>query len=135
VAPGTAGTLAALPLAWAVNKLPLPLHLAALLASLPAAAWICGRAAADSGQEDPGWITLDEMLGFLVATFRVPASVGVYGAAFVLFRLFDILKPPPAGWADRQLAGGWGILLDDIFAGLFARLAVLGLTWLGVPGL
>jgi phosphatidylglycerophosphatase A len=128
VAPGTAGTLVAVPLAWALSLAPLWPRLALVAAALPPAAWICGAAARQDGGKDPGWVVLDEILGFLVATAFVPAGPAVYLAAFLLFRLFDIIKPPPAGGIDRRLAGGWGILLDDVAAGLYTALclALLG---------
>lgn len=131
-APGSAGTLVAVPLAWVWERLPVPIHLVLLLALLPVAALVCGRAAAAAGAHDPGWIVLDEMVGFWFAVALVPPSFAVYGAGFVLFRLFDILKPPPIGWLDRAVPGGWGILLDDVAAGLCTRLALGFLSGLGV---
>ncbi len=123
-APGTAGTLAAVPLAWLWTHLPVAGHLALLLVAVPAAAWLCGVAARQSAQKDPGWIVLDEMVGFWVAVALVPPSLFAYGVAVVLFRVFDILKPPPAGWIDRRIGGGWGIVLDDVAAGLMARVVL-----------
>lgn len=134
VAPGTAGTLAAVPFAWAFAHLPPTLHLLLLAASLPAAAAICGRAARLDGRADPGWIVLDEMLGFWVAVALLPPRPATLAAGFVLFRLFDIVKPPPAGWLDRNLKGGWGILLDDVAAGLWTRLVLGALPWFSAPG-
>ncbi|MHB8764200.1 MAG: phosphatidylglycerophosphatase A family protein [Deferrisomatales bacterium] len=131
-APGTAGTLAAMPVAWLLDRLPDPVHLAALAAALPLAAWVCGAAARAEGGGDPGWVVLDEMVGFWVAVALVPPSLVSYGLAFVLFRLFDILKPPPAGWIDRHVTGGWGILLDDVAAGLMTRAALGVLQGAGV---
>lgn len=135
LAPGTAGTLAAVPLAWALNSLPWAPHLLILAATVPVAAHLCDRAAQDDGRADPRWIVLDEWVGFCISVFRAPATVDAYLAGFFLFRLFDILKPPPAGWVDRNVPGGWGILLDDVLAGLFGRLTLLALAWIGVPGL
>ncbi|GAB4262508.1 MAG: phosphatidylglycerophosphatase A [Deferrisomatales bacterium] len=123
-APGTAGTLAAVPFAWLWAQLPSPAHLALLVGCLPLAAGICGRAARQAGAEDPPWIVLDEMVGYWVAVAWIPPTWPGLAAGFVLFRLFDILKPPPVGWVDRSLRGGWGILMDDVVAGLCARL-----TW------
>lgn len=131
LAPGTAGTLAALPLAWALNLAPLWLRLALIVAMLPASAWVCGAAAHQDGEKDPSWIVLDEVLGFLVSTVFVSANLTAYLAAFLLFRLFDIIKPPPAGDIDRRLPGGWGILLDDVFAGLYTALSLALLERIG----
>jgi phosphatidylglycerophosphatase A len=126
VAPGTAGTLVAVPFALLWTQLPPAGALLVLLLSLPLAAYLCDRAEGIDGGHDPGWIVLDEMVGFWFAVAWLPPGWWTYGAAFVLFRLFDILKPPPAGWLDRTLPGGWGILLDDVVAGAYVRL-LLGL--------
>jgi phosphatidylglycerophosphatase A len=134
VAPGTAGTLAAVPLAWALAQLPPALHVLLLAAALPAAAAVCGRAARLDGGDDPGWIVLDEMVGFCVAVALLPPRPATLAAGFVLFRLFDIVKPPPAGWLDRKLKGGWGILLDDVAAGLWTRLVLEVLPWFPSSG-
>ena len=129
-APGTCGTLAAVPVAWVLTQLPPPLHLIVLGLLLPLAAAVCGRAAREEAQNDPPWIVLDEMVGYWTAVVLVPPSPAAWAAGFVCFRVFDILKPPPIRWIDRHTRGGWGILLDDVAAGLAARavLAVL-LRW------
>jgi len=120
-APGTAGTLFAIPVAWALASLPALSQLLLLVLALPAAARVCGRAAESDGRDDPGWIVLDEIVGFCFAsTLLAPTAVSM-ALAFVLFRLFDILKPPPIRWIERHFPGGWGILLDDVAAGLYAR--------------
>ncbi|MBI5444479.1 MAG: phosphatidylglycerophosphatase A [Deltaproteobacteria bacterium] len=132
VAPGTWGTLVAMPVAWILGWLPPAVHGLLLIASLPAAAAVCGRAAEEDGRKDPHWITLDEVVGYAVTVAFVPARLSAYLAGFFLFRLFDILKPPPAGWVDRCMPGGWGVLLDDVLAGLYARLVLGLLVWGGV---
>ncbi len=124
-APGTSGTLAAVPVAWVLAQLPPPLHLLVLGLSLPLAAAVCGRAARAEAETDPPWIVLDEMVGYWIAVALVPPSFTGWAAGFVCFRVFDILKPPPIRWIDRHAGGGWGILLDDVAAGLAAR-AVVG---------
>jgi phosphatidylglycerophosphatase A len=131
-APGTWGTLVALPLAWALSALPPLLQAALLAASLPGAAAVCGLAAEEDGHKDPHWITLDEIVGYCLAVAFVPPRLSAYLAGFFLFRLFDIVKPPPAGWVDRCLPGGWGVLLDDVLAGAYTRLVLWFLAWAGV---
>ncbi len=123
-APGTAGTLAAVPVVWLLAHLPPAAHVLVLVAALPAAAWVCGRAARDEPDRDPGWIVLDEMVGYGFAVALLPPTATVLAAGFLLFRAFDILKPPPIRWLDRRLHGGWGILLDDVAAGLAARIVL-----------
>lgn len=131
VAPGTAGTLAAVPLALALGFLPAWVRVCLLVASLPLAAAVCSKAAAEAGEEDPGWIVLDEIVGYCIAVAWAPRVIQAHVAGFLLFRLFDIVKPPPAGWIDRRLGGGWGILLDDVCAGLYTALAIAALAWAG----
>ncbi len=130
-APGTAGTLVAMPFAWALSWLPVRIHLAVLALCLPLAAFVCGRAAQEGGEEDPSWVVLDEIVGYWIAVAFVPSRFPAYLAGFLLFRVFDILKPPPAGWVDRNMPGGWGILLDDVLAGLYTRLSLSILVWAG----
>jgi len=130
VAPGTAGTLAAVPVAWALAHLPSAAHVLLLLATLPAVAWVCGRAARADGRSDPEWIVLDEIVGYCYAVALLPATPGVLALGFALFRLFDIVKPPPVGWLDRRISGGWGILLDDVAAGLMTRGVLAVIPWM-----
>lgn len=124
VFPGTAGTVAAIPFALLLALLPPWGTLAAVAGSLPLGAWVCGRAARGDPDSDPGWIVFDEMVGFWISVLWVPPGIATYTAAFFLFRLFDIIKPPPARWFDRHVPGGWGILLDDVAAGLMTRAAM-----------
>ncbi len=81
--------------------------------------WLCDRTSKDLGVHDHGGIVWDEWVGFLFTLWLAPPGFGWLVAGFILFRLFDILKPWPIGWLDRQVAGGWGIMLDDMLAGLF----------------
>ena len=136
VAPGTAGSIAAVPagmaILWAGGAWGwLWLGLAALLL-LPAGAWAAARHDRQTGGHDASEIVVDEVAGQWIAMMPV-APITVLGTvwwqlllAFVLFRLFDIAKPWPVGWIDRQTAGGWGVMADDVAAGLYAGV----LTWL-----
>jgi phosphatidylglycerophosphatase A len=121
-APGTAGALLGLVLGIPLLLAPPGvLALAALLVSL-LGLWAI-RAAGIEG--DPGWVVIDEIAGQFVALLGLahPSVLGL-GAAFVLFRLFDIVKPGPVGWADRQ-GGAAGIMADDLIAGAIAA----GILW------
>ena len=119
VAPGTFGTLAAIPLALLMPaSVPAQLAVVALLFAL--GVWCCGRCAAELGVHDHGGIVWDEIVGYLLTMVAVPRSVGWLVLGFLLFRLFDITKPWPVGAIDRRVGGGFGIMLDDVVAALFA---------------
>ena len=123
VAPGTFGTLVAVPLAvpfaWLHSAQPLH-YVLALLTMIGSACWVAGRAEEVFGEHDARRIVIDEIVGYLVAMSFLPPTVPVLASAFVLFRLFDVLKPFPASWLDRNLAGGGGVVLDDVAAGVYA---------------
>jgi phosphatidylglycerophosphatase A len=119
-APGTFGTLAAIPLYLIMQPLPLVLYLALLVCGFMAGIWICGGTARDLGVHDHGGIVWDEIIGFLVSMTLVRDAWWWMVPGFLLFRFFDILKPWPVGWLDRRLGGGLGIMLDDLAAGLYA---------------
>ena len=82
--------------------------------------WICGIAAEKLGEHDFGGIVWDEISGFLITMWLVPLTWQTIVAGFILFRFFDILKPWPIKWLDRQVKGGFGIMIDDVLAGVFA---------------
>ncbi|HET7100692.1 MAG TPA: phosphatidylglycerophosphatase A [Terriglobia bacterium] len=134
VAPGTVGSAVAVVLVAALDAIPLTYagHVA-LLALLVAliffpGVWAAGQSEKFFGRTDPGHVVIDEVAGQMVAFLLVPhASWKLLLAGFVLFRLFDVTKPFPAGRAER-LPGGWGIMLDDVVAGVYAlgALAFLG---------
>jgi phosphatidylglycerophosphatase A len=120
-APGTFGTLAAIPVYLAIvqaNSL-LAYSLFTLVVTL-VGVWICGQAAEKLGEHDFGGIVWDEIAGYLITMWLVPFSWEAVGLGFVLFRMFDIFKPWPIRWIDRQVHGGLGIMLDDVLAGVFA---------------
>ena len=120
-APGTWGSLAALPFAWGISRLAGAPGLAAAAALLfMVGCWAAGRVARSSGSADPGAIVVDEVVGQWLTLAAVPADPIAYAAGFLLFRVFDILKPWPVSWADRRLKGGFGIMADDVVAGIYA---------------
>ncbi|MBK5935409.1 MAG: phosphatidylglycerophosphatase A [Halorhodospira halophila] len=125
-APGTFGTLAALPLFALLYVAPLSLYLLVTLAVIVVGVWICGRAAEEAGVHDHPAIVWDEVGGYLVAALPLVTGFGVFSVwvdaalLFVLFRLFDALKPGPIRWLDRRLHGGLGIMADDVAAGAAA---------------
>ena len=89
--------------------------------------YVCAAVNKDSDSEDHSSIVIDEVAGMLVALAFVPHSALAYFGAFVLFRLFDIWKPWPISWGDKNIQGGWGILFDDMLAGLFSGVILFSL--------
>lgn len=124
IAPGTAGSVAALPLYAIVRWVGAPAADAiAIVLVLVAGVWAAGAAEDVLGAKDPGPVVIDEVLGMLVTLAAMPLSAGGVVAGFVLFRLFDIAKPFPAGRLER-LPGGAGIMLDDLAAGVYAHVGL-----------
>jgi phosphatidylglycerophosphatase A len=123
VAPGTAGTLVAAVLLWLV-----PLSTGALLAAtalvIAVGIWAGARVERAAGRKDPGVVVIDEVAGMMISVLAVPRTVPVLVAAFVLFRVFDVVKPPPAHRL-QALPGGLGIMVDDLIAGAYALLVIV----------
>lgn len=130
-APGTFGTLLAIPLWWIFHGAGIPVCLALSAAGFVFGVWLCDRATAVLGEHDHPGIVIDEVVGYFVALVVVPPNLVWLGLSFLVFRLFDILKPWPIGWLDRKVEGGLGIMLDDLIAGILTAvvmLAVIGLS-------
>ena len=120
--PGTAGTLVAIPLSLGLNRIAgasLPLSLLTLSAFVVIATWFCDKGEEIFQEKDCRRIVIDEIAGFLLANFFSPAELKPVALAFLLFRLFDIIKPFPAARAEK-ISGGLGVILDDLIAGLYA---------------
>ena len=116
-APGTAGTLAAWVLFWPLTYLLSPVVFVVLLVIGFAVGILAAeRTAHDLGVADHGAIVWDEMVPFWLILLLTPDQLAWQFAAFVLFRFFDIVKPPPVRWADTRVKGGFGVMLDDVFA-------------------
>jgi phosphatidylglycerophosphatase A len=136
-APGTVGSVGALPFAWAIQSSGIPWALPlASLAVFALGCWLSGRYLAETGADegDPQWIVLDEVAGTWLAVSALDPSWLSYAGGFLLFRLFDIWKPWPIGWVDRSVKGGLGVMLDDYVAGLFAALLLYAASlvwWIG----
>lgn len=121
--PGTLGTLVGLPFWFLLNPLPWPLYLLSLLLLFAAGCWICGESARRLGVHDHGGIVFDEIVGFLVSCLPLlifGLSTWWLLPAFALFRFFDIVKPWPIKVVDAKVHGGFGIMVDDLIAGVFA---------------
>ena len=131
VAPGTFGSLPGLLLAWLLVRVGGQTALAlGIVAVVLAGTWAAHALSARLGLKDPGVIVVDEIAGQMLTLLGVAMSGSVRAAAFVLFRAFDILKPPPARQLEA-LPGGFGIMADDLAAGAYANVALrVALTWL-----
>jgi phosphatidylglycerophosphatase A len=124
VAPGTAGSAVGLLLFWRpLATWGLIAQCAATLAVFVAGVMAAGHVARRAGQEDPGIVVVDEIVGMWVSLLAVPFTPATAAAAFVLFRIMDVVKPWPARSLER-LHGGLGIMADDVMAGVYANLAI-----------
>ncbi len=125
VAPGTCGTLLALPLYWlAAPRLEAPAFLLLVAALFGLGVWACGVTGRAIGVTDHGGMVWDEVVAFLLVLFFVPATLYWQAAAFLLFRLFDILKPPPIRYYDRTFKSGFGVMLDDLVAAFYTLMVL-----------
>jgi len=121
-APGTCGTLLGWPLFWLVGDEPWPVQAALWVLVFGLGWWAARRAETELGVHDAPQVVIDEVAGYLTTVFLAPNRPATWILGFVLFRFFDILKPWPVGWADRCLPGAFGVMADDILAGLYAWL-------------
>jgi len=133
-APGTWGSLLALPLHALLSRLAPGHHAMALAMIFLVAVLSAGAAEKILDRKDPGVVVIDEVMGMLITLIAVPANALAWLLGFGLFRFFDILKPWPIRSIDQRLNGGLGIVLDDVMAGLYA-LAALQLLCRLIPGL
>jgi phosphatidylglycerophosphatase A len=131
-APGTAGTVVAVPIYLLIADLPPWAYLVVTAIGFVVGIWLCGRTAAELGVHDHPGIVWDEVVGFLVTMAAVPTGPAWVIAGFVLFRAFDILKPWPIHKIDARVGGGLGIMLDDVAAGCYALATLQGVAaWTG----
>jgi phosphatidylglycerophosphatase A len=135
IASGTVGTAGAIPLAWLVATAFADkpwAHLLFLLLAVAAAVVAADVAARDEGLADPSFVVVDEIVGYLVAVAFLPLTPAVVVVSFLLFRLFDVAKPPPIAQLER-LRGGLGIVADDVAAGIATHVLLrvaTGIGWL-----
>ena len=128
-APGTWGTLAAVLIYWPLSQLSPDHYLLMLLVTSVMGIYICGQTARDLGVHDHGSIVWDEFVGFWITMFAAPVGWVWVVVGFVLFRFFDIIKPWPISWIDKKITGGFGIMLDDVIAGVMAAAVLQGIAW------
>ncbi|MCP8686112.1 phosphatidylglycerophosphatase A family protein [Marinobacterium sedimentorum] len=123
-APGTFGTLAAIPPYLLMTLLPVSGYLLVVVVAAVLGIYLCGRTARDMGVHDHPGIVWDEFVGFWITMLFVPVQWYWILAGFALFRLFDIWKPWPIRVVDQKVEGGFGIMLDDVLAGIYALLVL-----------
>ncbi len=126
LAPGTAGTAAAIPLWWLLAPLPLWAYGLVVLGLFLIGIPLCRRTTERLGSHDHSAIVWDEVVGYLITMTAVPFSLSAAILGFFLFRLFDVWKPWPVRALDHRVQGGLGIMLDDVGAGIYAALALQG---------
>lgn len=120
IAPGTFGTVAAIPIYVLLLMCPFSVYLAFLIVSLIIGIWICGESSRMIGVHDHSGIVWDEIAGFLLTMAPFVPSFESVIAGFLAFRFFDIVKPWPIRWLDQRIDGGFGIMFDDVVAAIFS---------------
>lgn len=128
-APGTWGTLAAIPVYLLLAGFSPLLYLFFTLIAFLLGVWVSNKVSAQLGVHDYSGIVWDEVVGYLITMTMVPLSLSWMLIGFLLFRLFDIWKPQPIRWVDKQVEGGLGIMLDDVIAAIPAWLIMQLLVW------
>lgn len=124
-APGSIGSLAAAALWWLLfADLSLPIQVGVIASGFLLGVWVSDWMIARTHITDPGFIVWDEFIGMWIALLLLPKTLLWYAIAFALFRLFDIVKRGPVGWADKRFKGGFGVMIDDVIAGLLAMAIV-----------
>jgi phosphatidylglycerophosphatase A len=122
IAPGTAGTLVAIPIYYFLSDIPSPLYEITLMGFFFLSVWISENAEAFFGKKDDPRIVIDEVMGFLITMLWLPKTILFIILGFFLFRFFDILKPFPIRQWERRLKGGIGVVLDDVMAAIYANI-------------
>jgi phosphatidylglycerophosphatase A len=127
-APGTFGTLVGIPAYLLLATFPPAVYAATVAAMFAVGVWLCQVTEEDLGVHDHRSIVWDEIVGYLITLFLVPSGWPWLAAGFVLFRLFDILKPFPIRQIERRTRGGFGIMLDDALAAVYAWIVLQALA-------
>lgn len=122
IAPGTWGSALAAALLWASGGIPVWFHLFLIAGLLVAGAWASQRIASEFGEQDSSKIVIDEIVGILITMIGIPFTGYWVTVGFLVFRFFDITKPPPAKLLDTKLKNGWGVMLDDAVAGIYGNI-------------
>jgi phosphatidylglycerophosphatase A len=123
IVPGTMGTLLAIPVFLLLSCIPSPVYEWTIIAFFFLASWVSDKAQSHWGKKDDQRIVIDEIMGFFTAMMWLPKTALFVTLGFVLFRLFDIVKPPPVRRLE-QVRGGYGVVLDDVMAGVYANIVL-----------
>lgn len=129
IAPGTLGTIAAIPVYLLIAHATWPIYLVSVIVAFALGVYLCDTVSRDLGIHDHSGIVWDEVVGYLLTMFLVPVHWVWMVTGLVLFRVFDIWKPEPIGWCDKHVKGGLGIMLDDILAAIPAAIILQLLVW------
>lgn len=126
---GTYGTLVAIPLSLIFSQLPTIPYLLTIITMVFVAVWVSEQMVRITGNHDPQIVVIDEIVGYMIAMALIPHNIGFMVLAFVLFRICDIVKFWPIRWFEKNLTGGWGVVMDDVAAGVVVQLLLRGLIW------
>ena len=129
-APGTFGTLMAMPFYVALHALSPLNYLFFLIVITIGSMWLCDKVSKEIQTHDHPGMCLDEIVGYLVTMFTIPFGFKWMILGFILFRVFDILKPWPIRWMDQKIHGGFGMILDDVMAGIYSLLILKIISWM-----
>jgi phosphatidylglycerophosphatase A len=130
-ASGTFGSAVGLPIVYLLSKLTWLQATGITVILILISVWVAHQAEQQLNAKDPGCIVIDEIAGMCVTMLYIPLTLATGMAGFFLFRLFDVIKPPPARQLERNLTGGWGVVMDDVVAGVMANIVLqIGLFWL-----
>jgi len=129
-APGTFGTLIAIPFYLAIRSLPLMAYIILVALIVIGSMWLCERVSREINVHDHQGMCLDEIVGYLVTMTGAPHGTIWIILGFILFRIFDIWKPWPIDYIDKHISGGFGIILDDVLAGIFSIIFLKLLSWI-----
>jgi phosphatidylglycerophosphatase A len=130
IAPGTFGTLIAIPFYLAFRSLPLAVYITLVVLITIGSMWLCERVSREINTHDHQGMCLDEIVGYLVTMTGAPHGIIWIILGFILFRIFDIWKPWPIDFVDRRVSGGFGMILDDVLAGIYSILILKLLSWI-----
>lgn len=124
VAPGTVGSAIGLAIVWYLRSFSVFFLLALSLALLVSGVWAAGKTCQILKKKDASQVVIDEIVGMMMTMIGLPLTPYWLLAGFLIFRLFDIVKPSPARYFDEKVSGGWGVMMDDVIAGIYGNIVL-----------